>query len=79
MINAVRDLAWIEVALPVPTPVTVEVVDVLGRRVWGSEDRQAPAGVHRRPLPLTGLAPGLYFVRLRTREGSAVQKLIVAR
>ncbi|PAP75677.1 endonuclease/exonuclease/phosphatase family protein [Rubrivirga marina] len=76
-----------EVAAPVPNPsdgptafrvtlpragaVTVEVFDVLGRRVAVAFDGRLAAGAHRLPFDATALTPGVYLFRVTTEAGGA--------
>ncbi len=58
--------------LPVPTQVSVSVVDLLGREVAVLEDNVTlPAGRHVRVWPVSGLASGRYLIVLR-RNGRAM-------
>jgi hypothetical protein len=62
----------------------LDVFDVHGRRVGGREVRLLPAGRHEvRWSELTGSGgatrPGLYFVRLRLGDRSAVTRVVVLR
>jgi hypothetical protein len=68
-------LLW---ALNGDAEVTLRVVDVLGRdaRVVHKEVSHR-TGRYAEDLSLDGLAPGLYFVELRTTRASAVRRLIV--
>ena len=52
------------VELPTPSPATVEMFDVAGRRVLSRDLFELGPGRHRLELQ-EGLAPGLYLVRLR--------------
>jgi len=57
----------------------LSVVDVLGRQVALVADAPAPAGRSAFTLDASGLASGLYLVRLQTPEGVATHRLTVAR
>jgi hypothetical protein len=54
--------------------VTAGLVDALGRVVV---QRVLPAGLATHTLPLTGLATGVYSLRLQTDAGIVVKKLVV--
>ena len=55
--------------LPVAAPVSVEVCDLMGRRVATAlAPESQSAGAHRLPLAGVALAPGLYLVRLRAGQ-----------
>ncbi len=65
-------------ALGAAGPVTLEVLDVLGRRVALLQEGPEAAGPHR--VRWAGDAPaGTYFVRLRTAEGQAVRRVTLLR
>lgn len=60
-------------------PVSLIVVDALGRTVATVEDSVRPAGDHTATLPAGLLAPGAYLVRLRSSDGVEARRLTVVR
>jgi len=60
-------------------PVSVDVVDVLGRRVATVHDGPLVAGAHRLDVAVGSLAPGSYLVRVRTARGVASGPFVVVR
>ncbi|MEO0558960.1 MAG: T9SS type A sorting domain-containing protein [Bacteroidota bacterium] len=62
--NPSRGAARVAFTLPEASDVTVEVVDLLGRRVSVLAERSYPAGSHTLALPET-VAAGTYLVRLQ--------------
>ena len=59
-------------------PVTLSLLDETGRLVRAVVREKAfPAGPQQLPLSLTGVAPGLYLVRLQSNEGTRNEKLAV--
>ena len=76
----------VEVLPPTPTPfdgptafrvdlpragaVTVEVFDVLGRRVAVAFEGRLAAGAHRLPFDGAALSPGVYLFRVTTEAGA---------
>ena len=58
---------------------TLEVIDLLGRRVARLIDGEAPAGPRRLTWRPDGLAPGLYYVRLRAGSQTVVRAVTVVR
>ena len=58
-------------ALPRAGAVTVEVFDVLGRRVAVPFDGRLAAGAHRLSFDASSLAPGVYLFRVTTEAGAA--------
>ena len=77
--NPVARRAHIPFHLPAPAHVRAEVVDVRGRvvRVLADEDR--PAGSGELALDASGLAAGVYLVRLRTPSDARTVTLTVVR
>lgn len=68
--------AHVAFALDTPGRVRVEVLDLLGRRVY-ADTTPLGAGPHRLPLDLAGQPVGVYIVRLQTPDGAATRKLTV--
>lgn len=77
--NPVRGLAALDVTLPAPADVRVEVYDVTGRRALALGAGVLATGAHRLPLDTGPLAPGVYVVRLTAGEAAATARLVVAR
>jgi flagellar hook assembly protein FlgD len=77
-------VSW-DLLLAHPTMVAGEVVDVAGRRVATLVSRRRlPAGPHRfqwngKDLEGAVANPGVYFLRIRTTEGSHFARLIKLR
>lgn len=66
--------------LPRSTPVTVELYDPAGRRVDSPIRERRLSGGQILPIsPASGLASGLYFVKVSTEFGSASRRLILIR
>ena len=68
--------------LPMGTTVTLEVFDLLGRRVTTLADGRYPAGTHTIDWDLreargTRARPGVYVYRLTTGQFTAQRKLTV--
>lgn len=62
-----------------PCPVSVHVIDALGRVVATPVDGPLPAGSHRIAIPVRARAPGAYVVRLVADSGSPTRTLTVVR
>ena len=65
--------------LAAPSDVSVDVVDILGRRVAQVASGLRPAGAVRLAVPTDGLSAGVYVVRVRTDSGVAATRLTVIR
>nr|WP_279304753.1 T9SS type A sorting domain-containing protein [Salinibacter ruber] len=71
--------ATVEYALPEARKVTLEVYDVLGRRVATLADEKKQAGRHEVSLQARKLPSGVYFGRLEAGEQTRTQKITVVR
>ncbi len=64
--------------LPHSAPVTLTLLDETGRTVRvAAKDQAVGSGSQQLPVPLEGLAPGLYFLRLEAEGVSQTEKLLV--
>jgi hypothetical protein len=77
--NPTRGQATVEYALPEAREVTLEVYDVLGRRVATLADGEKPAGRHEASLEARRLPSGVYFGRLEAGGETRTQKITVVR
>ncbi len=57
--------------------IRVDLLNSCGKLVKNVYDGQQPAGKHTFRIPLGTLPSGYYFVRIRTKEGVQIRKLIV--
>ena len=81
--NPFNPSTWITFELGTPSPVTLEVFDILGRRVRAIDAGLRPAGEHRLLFdgsdPRGELASGVYVYRLRAGGESATGRLLLLR
>ena len=81
--NPSRGAVTVPFALPEAARVTVDVIDVLGRRVALLVDDDRPAGLGEATVDADALAPGTYVVRLvveaEGRQEQRVRRLTVVR
>jgi len=78
--NPARGVMQAEYSLAEPQTVTLELIDLLGRRVRETELGPQPAGEHDVRIDLGGLRPGLYVLRLRGDAGAeATRRVVVVR
>jgi hypothetical protein len=75
--NPVRGSAAIRFELPRAGRVTLEVLDVRGRRVEMLVDEIRPAGIHEERWTSQGKPSGIYFYRLQQGSVSDTRKLVV--
>ncbi|MBF9141988.1 Kelch repeat-containing protein [Hymenobacter properus] len=76
--NPAADQTTLQFTAPSTQLAQVEVHNGLGQLVWQGAHPAAP-GDNRLALPTYLLAPGVYTVRLRLREGSTTARLVLAR
>lgn len=69
--------ASLHLSLVTAQPVTVEVLDALGRVVFTHPAESLTAGTHELPLNLTAAPHGLYVVRVKTGSATLTQRLVV--
>jgi hypothetical protein len=76
--NPARSRTAIRFALSAPTPVSLVVYDLQGRRMFSllNHDLQ-PAGSHEVPLRTDGWTPGFYFYRLEAGGTTVTRKIVV--
>jgi len=77
--NPFRDRARLTLDLPQAASVTVEVLDVLGRRVVVLHEGSLPAGEHTLTLAGAPLAPGVYLVRASGDGFAATRRVTLIR
>ena len=78
--NPARGAVQAQYALGAPQAVTLELIDLLGRRVRSAELGRQAAGMHDVGIDTGGLRPGLYVLRLRGDAGAeATRRVVVLR
>ena len=70
--NPVRDLINITIAKATSQSIIVEVVDISGKMVYEETTNRSSIQIN-----LSGLAKGMYFVKLITEEGTITKKVLV--
>ena len=78
--NPARGLAMLELSLPAPGPLRIELYDIAGRRrAVVADEAHADAGVARFALraPDGALAPGIYWYRASTSSVTLLGRFIV--
>jgi hypothetical protein len=68
--NPVANRATIEYSAPSAGPVTIEVFDMLGRKVLDIQPTDSGIGTRRLEMDFSGLTAGMYVVRLRSAHHS---------
>jgi photosystem II stability/assembly factor-like uncharacterized protein len=59
--------------------VTIEGLDVKGSSVFQSQGEMLPMGDHEKEIDLTDQSNGVYFVKLKTTQGSKTSKVLLKR
>ncbi len=77
--NPARDAARLSLSLAAPESVTVEVLDVLGRRVALVHEGALAAGTHALSVETAALPAGTYVVRATSASLAAVRRFTVLR
>lgn len=78
--NPLRDGTTLRFELTAPGSVSLEILDVAGRRVATLHRGPLPAGPHARPWrPARGTSSGVYWARLAAPEGVETRRLVLTR
>lgn len=78
--NPAKDAVGIHFTLPAAAHAVVTLNDVLGRTVAVVADGALEAGPHELRADVASLAPGAYFIRLRTEQGvRGIQRIVVTK
>lgn len=74
--NPSQGLAMVQFSLTEATSIKLEMYAADGRLLHTLLQEQLPSGRHTQELPV-GQAPGFYFIKLSTTEGSVVRKWVI--
>ena len=74
--NPATSNATVWLTLPAPAPVTLELLDLSGRRVRSIALGEPGAGLHAVPLVRGALAPGVYLVRATQGDRIATARVV---
>jgi outer membrane protein assembly factor BamB len=77
--NPARHQATVRFALPRRQAVSMQVYDVLGRRVATMRTGTVEAGRHQLQVDVSSLSSGMYFLRLKAETGTETRKMTVVR
>jgi photosystem II stability/assembly factor-like uncharacterized protein len=75
--NPVKDMLTMEVSLSVSTHVSLTLRDNLGRRIAVIDNTDRPMGSYQFYYNTDALAPGIYYVTLKTHEDGGTIKIVV--
>lgn len=76
--NPMRGRGRLSFSLPVAGRVTLELIDVNGRRVATLDEGQRAAGPHTVAVDARTFGVGVYFARLVSEQGTRTAKLVIA-
>jgi hypothetical protein len=72
-------VATVEFTTPDALPVSIEIFDVQGRRVWSRALGNLGAGGHRLDLPCKSMGPGFYYLRIEHKGARRFTRFAVVR
>jgi hypothetical protein len=75
--NPFNPATTISYTLPVPGPVTLDIYDLLGRRIATLFEGEHPAGEHKVNWDGGGMPSGIYFARLKAGENYKMAKMVL--
>ena len=75
--NPMRSSGAIDYAIIERGHVRLALVDLLGREVRILVDGAQDAGLHTIGIDVTGITPGIYFLRMRHGGESIVRRIVV--
>jgi hypothetical protein len=73
--NPAQQSARLQVVVKEKTEATVEMVDVMGRKIW-SRNATLSSGTNHIALPLESVAPGIYLINIISTNGKHTERLI---
>lgn len=77
--NPFNPVTTIAFELPVEGATILTILDVTGREVVRLIDDVLPAGRHQAGFDATGLASGIYFYRLKTRQSTLTRAMLLSK
>lgn len=75
--NPFNDQTVIDYALPEPTYVSLEIYDILGRRVTTLVNSQQPAGYHQVVWNSDNVSSGMYFYKIQADKFIETKKMLL--
>lgn len=73
--NPTTNNAVLDITLITPTTATINVVDMMGRKVWTSQ-QEFTKGINRVNIPMNTAPTGVYFIQVSNKTGQMSFKLI---
>ncbi|MBM4178428.1 MAG: choice-of-anchor D domain-containing protein [Ignavibacteria bacterium] len=77
--NPVQDFLSIDYTTGIPAPTTIQIINSMGNVVMEATSPQAPSGTYEFTADVSGLASGLYFVRLNSANVVATTTFNIVR
>lgn len=75
--NPMNDVAYAQFELKQGEQVSVEISDMVGRKIKTLHEGVLPSGIHSLSIDKTRLSPGIYLVNVSTGRGAFSHKLVV--
>lgn len=75
--NPARSLATVNFSMAKQQAVQLSVLDAQGRIVYAFDEASVLPGDHQLFVPVSGLAKGIYLVRLQGEDGQQLRRLVV--
>lgn len=75
--NPATDYTSLRFVLNHPAEITIDIYDVMGRKIRELSREKLTAGEHRKEFMLKGLNPGLYFIQLNTGLDKKTLRLVI--
>jgi Metallo-peptidase family M12/Secretion system C-terminal sorting domain len=77
--NPASSVVSVRCTIPMPGQVTIELIDLFDRRAAFVQVEAQVAGLFVHELDVAGLAPGVYFLKLKSGDKQAIERLVVAK
>lgn len=77
--NPFNPSTTIEYALPTQSLVSIEIFDILGRKIGSLEEGIKPAGIHQATWDASGKASGIYFYRIKAGDKAVTKRMTLLR
>lgn len=75
--NPAGDIAFVALSVATPTALLIDIVDISGKMVT-TVNHQMYAGQTTVAIPMKGLPPGLYFIRIQGEDVLVIRKFVKA-
>ncbi len=77
--NPFNSSTTVRFGVPVNAEVELSLFDLSGRRIVALESKRFTAGWHRSVIDASGMATGLYFIRMEASDFRSIQRVLLVR